>query len=185
MAQVRRVSQGLAFAVKALRNPVELAKKLDPTRGFKRVSGLDSIAFLDNWQVAKSAVGTNTFRETSHSFTLVLRDFYSDILFKNADDIVELFTTRGVWISCRNVKDLDDAIARDCKWLWALSGPSRPGEMLAAGEEELSAGRQVVGARNVPRVRRQGQSVAVHARSRRGVRGQDHAAAAAGANRPV
>ena len=93
------------------------------------MSGLDSIAFLDNWQVAKSAVGTNTFRETSHSFTLVLRDFYSDILFKNADDIVELFTTRGVWISCRNVKDLDDAIARDCKWLWAPSGPSRPGEM--------------------------------------------------------
>ena len=79
--------------------------------------------------MAKSAVGTNTFRETSHSFTLVLRDFYSDILFKNADDIVELFTTRGVWISCRNVKDLDDAIARDCKWLWAPSGPSRPGEM--------------------------------------------------------
>ena len=113
MAQVRRVSQGLAFAVKALRNPVELARELYPTRGFKRVSGLDSIAFLDNWQVAKSAVGTNTFRETSHSFTLVLRDFYSDILFKNADDIVELFTTSGVWISCRNVKDLDDAIARD------------------------------------------------------------------------
>ena len=79
--------------------------------------------------IQESAVGTNTFRETSHSFTLVLRDFYSDILFKNADDIVELFTTRGVWISCRNVKDLDDAIARDCKWLWAPSGPSRPGEM--------------------------------------------------------
>ena len=77
MAQVRRVSQGLAFTVKALRNPVELARELCPTRGFKRVSGLDSIAFLDNWQVAKSAVGTNTFRETSHSFTLVLRDFYS------------------------------------------------------------------------------------------------------------
>ena len=57
--------------------------------------------------MAKSAVGTNTFRETSHSFTLVLRDFYSDILFKNADDIVELFTTRGVWISCRNVKGLN------------------------------------------------------------------------------
>ena len=125
MAQVRRVSQGLAFAVKALRNPVELARELY----LKRVSGLDSIAFLDNWQVAKSAVGTNTFRETSHSFTLVLRDFYSDILFKNADDIVELFTTRGVWILCRNVKDLDDAIARDCKWLWAPSGPARPGEM--------------------------------------------------------
>ena len=57
-------------------------------------------------------------------------------------------------------------------------------EPVAAGEEELSAGRQVVGAHNVPRVRRQGQSVAVHAHSR-GVRGQDHAAAAAGANRPV
>ena len=68
MAQVRRVSQGLAFAVKALRNAVELARELYLTRGFKRVSGLDSIAFLDNWQVAKSAVGTNTFRETSHSF---------------------------------------------------------------------------------------------------------------------
>ena len=76
------------------------------------MSGLDLIAFLDNWQVAKSVVGTNTFRETSHSFTLVLRDFYSDILFKNADNTVEL-------ISCRNVKDLDDAIARDCK----CSGP--------------------------------------------------------------
>ena len=33
-------------------------------------------------------------------------------------------------------------------------------EPVAAGEEELSAGRQVVGAHNVPRVRRQGQSVA-------------------------
>ena len=42
---------------------------------------------------------------------------------------MELFTTRGVWISCRNVKDLDDAIARNCKWLWVPSGPSRPGEM--------------------------------------------------------
>ena len=52
---VRRVSQGLAFAVKVLRNPVELARELYPTRGFKWVSGLDSIAFLDNWQVAKSA----------------------------------------------------------------------------------------------------------------------------------
>ena len=57
-------------------------------------------------------------------------------------------------------------------------------EPVAAGEEELSAGRQVVGAHNVPRVRRQVQSVAVHAHSR-GARGQDHAAAAAGANRPV
>ena len=46
------------------------------------------------------------------------------------------------------------------------------------------AGRQVAGAHNVPRVRRQGQGVAVHAYSR-GVRGEDHAAAAAGANRPV
>ena len=55
-------------------------------------------------------------------------------------------------------------------------------EPVAAGEEELSAGRQVVGAHNVPRVR---QGVAVHARCARGVRGQDHAAAAAGANRPV
>ena len=57
-------------------------------------------------------------------------------------------------------------------------------EPVAAGEEQLSAGRQVVGAHNVPRVRRQGQGVAVHAYSR-GVRGQDHAAAAAGADRPV
>ena len=50
-------------------------------------------------------------------------------------------------------------------------------EPVAAGEEQLSAGRQVVGAHDVPRVRR-------HAYSR-GVRGQDHAAAAAGADRPV
>ena len=57
-------------------------------------------------------------------------------------------------------------------------------EPVAAGEQELSARRQVVGARNVPRVRCQGQGVAVHAHSC-GVRGQDHAAAAAGANRPV
>ena len=57
-------------------------------------------------------------------------------------------------------------------------------EPVAAGEEELSARGQVVGAHDVPRVRRQGQGVAVHAYSR-GVRGQDHAAAAAGANRPV
>ena len=57
-------------------------------------------------------------------------------------------------------------------------------EPVAAGEEQLSPGRQVVGAHDVPRVRRQGQGVAVHAHSR-GVRGQDHAAAAAGANRPV
>ena len=56
-------------------------------------------------------------------------------------------------------------------------------EPVAAGEEQLSPGRQVVGAHDVPRVRRQGQGVAVHAYS--GVRGQDHAAAAAGANRPV
>ena len=71
MAQVRRVSQGLAFAVKALRNPVELARELYLTRRFKRVSGLDSIAFLDNWQVAKSAVGrTHSERPAtpSHSF---------------------------------------------------------------------------------------------------------------------
>ena len=54
---------------------------------------------------------------------------------------------------------------------------------VAAGEEQLSPGRQVAGAHDVPRVRRQGQGVAVHAHS--GVRGQDHAAAAAGANRPV
>ena len=45
-------------------------------------------------------------------------------------------------------------------------------EPVAAGEEQLSAWSQVVGARNVPRVRRQGQGVAVHAHSR-GVRGQD------------
>ena len=49
----------------------------------------------------------------------------------------------------------------------------------AAGEEKLLARGQVVGAHDVPRVRRQGQGVAVHAHSR-GVRGQDHAAAAAG-----
>ena len=48
-------------------------------------------------------------------------------------------------------------------------------EPVAAGEEQLSAGRQVVGAHDVPRVRRQGQGVAVHAHSR-GVRGQNHAA---------
>ena len=57
-------------------------------------------------------------------------------------------------------------------------------EPVAAGEEELSARGQVVGAHNVPRVCRQGQGVAVHTHSR-GVRGQDHAAAAAGADRPV
>ena len=57
-------------------------------------------------------------------------------------------------------------------------------EPVAAGEEQLPPGRQVVGAHDVPRVRRQGQGVAVHAHSR-GVRGQDHTAAAAGANRPV
>ena len=48
---------------------------------------------------------------------------------------------------------------------------------VAAGEEELSARGQVVGAHDVPRVCRQGQGVDVHAHSR-GVR----AAAAAGAN---
>ena len=32
MAQVRKLSQGLAFTVKALRNPVELARKLYPPR---------------------------------------------------------------------------------------------------------------------------------------------------------
>ena len=58
-------------------------------------------------------------------------------------------------------------------------------EPVAAGEEELSARGQVVGAHDVPRVHRQGQGVAVHAHCARGVRGQDHAAAAAGANRPV
>ena len=55
-------------------------------------------------------------------------------------------------------------------------------EPVAAGEEELSAGGQVVGAHDV---HCQGQGVAVHAHCARGVRGQDHAAAAAGANRPV
>ena len=68
----------------------------------------DSIAFLDNWQVAKSAVGTNTFRETSHSFTLVLRDFYSDILFKNADDIVELSLYTKI-SNCHNLAATDPA----------------------------------------------------------------------------
>ena len=58
-------------------------------------------------------------------------------------------------------------------------------EPVAAGEEELSARGQVVGAHDVPRVRRQGQGVAIHAHCAHGVRGQDHAAAAAGANRPV
>ena len=58
-------------------------------------------------------------------------------------------------------------------------------EPVPAFEEELSAGRQVVGAHDVPRVHCQGQGVAVHARCAHGVRGQDHAAAAAGANRPV
>ena len=62
-----------------------------------------------------------------------------------------------------------------------VGGRAKP---LVAGEEQLSARGQVVGAHNVPRVRRQGQGVAVHAHSR-GARGQDHAAAAAGANRPV
>ena len=57
-------------------------------------------------------------------------------------------------------------------------------EPVAAGEEQLPPGRQVVGAHDVPRVRRSGQGVAVHAHSR-GVRDQDHAAAAAGANRLV
>ena len=56
---------------------------------------------------------------------------------------------------------------------------------VAAGEEELSARGQVVGAHDVPQLHRQGQGVAVHAHCARGVRGQDHAAAAAGANRPV
>ena len=42
-------------------------------------------------------------------------------------------------------------------------------EPVAAGEEQLPPGRQVVGAHDVPRVRRQGQGVAVHAYSR-GVR---------------
>ena len=48
-----------------------------------------------------------------------------------------------------------------------------PGTLVVpAGEEELSARGQVVGARNVARVRRQIQGVAVHTHSR-GVRGQD------------
>ena len=54
-------------------------------------------------------------------------------------------------------------------------------EPVAAGEEQLSPGRQVVGAHDVTG---SPPGVAVHAHSR-GVRGQDHAAAAAGANRPV
>ena len=58
-------------------------------------------------------------------------------------------------------------------------------EPVPAGEEELSAGGQVVGAHDVPGVHRQSQGVAVHAHCAHGVRGQDHAAAAAGANRPV
>ena len=48
-----------------------------------------------------------------------------------------------------------------------------PGALAGTGRRELSAGRQVVGAHNVPRVRCQGQGVAVHARCARGVRGQD------------
>ena len=40
-------------------------------------------------------------------------------------------------------------------------------EPVAAGKEQLSPGRQVVGAHDVPRVRHQGQGVAVHAHSRR------------------
>ena len=44
-------------------------------------------------------------------------------------------------------------------------------EPVAAGEEQLLARGQVVGAHDVPRVRRQGQGVAVHAHSR-GVRGR-------------
>ena len=70
MAQVRRVSQGLAFAVKALRIPVELARELYPTRGFKRVSGLDSIAFLDNWRPSRQSGRTHSGRPAtpSHSF---------------------------------------------------------------------------------------------------------------------
>ena len=86
------------------------------------------------------------------------------------------------------------------KYILPCSGPGRPrcrtggrrrclprtchdevggrAEPVAAGEEKLSARGEVVGAHDVPRVRRQGQGVAVHAHSR-GVRGQDHAAAAA------
>ena len=60
-----------------------------------------------------------------------------------------------------------------------VGGRAKP---VAAGEEQLSARGQVVGAHDVPRICRQGQGVAVHAHSR-GVRGQDHAAAAAGADR--
>ena len=61
--------------------------------------------------------------------------------------------------------------------LAVLQAPWSP---VQGGEEELSAGRQVVGAHDVPGVHRQGQGVAVHAHCARGVRGQDHAAAAAG-----
>ena len=48
-------------------------------------------------------------------------------------------------------------------------------EPVPAGEEELSAWRQVVGAHDVPGVHRQGQGVAVHTCCARGVGGQDHA----------
>ena len=50
-----------------------------------------------------------------------------------------------------------------------IGGRAKP---VAAGEEELSARGQVVGAHDVPRVHRQGQGVAVHAHCARGVRGQ-------------
>ena len=68
MAQVRRVFQGLAFAVKALRNPVELARELYPTRGDKRVSGLDSMT-IGRWPSRQSG-RTHSGRPAipSHSF---------------------------------------------------------------------------------------------------------------------
>ena len=122
MAQVRRVSQGLAFAVKALRNPVELARELYPTRGFKRVSGLDSIAFLDNWQVAKSAVGTNTFRETSHSFTLVLQGFLQrHPLQERRRHSGALHHARGLDF----VPECEGPGRRDCQGLQVALGPVR------------------------------------------------------------
>ena len=98
---------------------MELAREL-----FGASSGclaLTRIAFLDNWQVAKSAVGTNTFRETSHSSGFLQRH----PLQERRRHSGALHHARGLDF----VPECEGPGRRDCQGLQVALGPVRAGEM--------------------------------------------------------
>lgn len=106
--------------VQPLDTPIAVAKDEYPHPAFEVFAKLDATKLLDDWQLAKNAVGSDkSVIEASRSFTVVIRDRCQETLMGTADGLFQIFGATGEWFMERSAEELDELIADDCLELWA------------------------------------------------------------------